>query len=213
MTTWIEPPPPQKGMGCFGKGCIILVAFCVLLGAAFVGGTFYAIHYLRGEYFPKTGVQLPADAATDQEQQEILARWHSFETHARAHEPAHIELTAQEINALILAEPKLRGKAHVAIADNVLRLQLSVGLDNVRWLRGHYVNGECTVQSSVNGNPADARVTSIIVNGRPVAEEALRWQYGRWSLRRYISDWADEKNLKTFEVQDGKVILETKGSD
>jgi hypothetical protein len=65
----------------------------------------------------------------------------------------------------------------------------------------------------VNGNPADARVTSIVVNGRPVAEEALRWQYGRWSLRRYISDWADEKNLKTFEVRDGKVILETKGSD
>ncbi|MEY2528506.1 MAG: hypothetical protein QOJ05_596, partial [Verrucomicrobiota bacterium] len=25
MTTWIEPPPKQKGTGCLGKGCMTLV--------------------------------------------------------------------------------------------------------------------------------------------------------------------------------------------
>jgi len=46
---WIEPPPPQRGMGCFAKGCLILVIFFIVLGIAFVGGSYLAIRYLRSE--------------------------------------------------------------------------------------------------------------------------------------------------------------------
>jgi hypothetical protein len=211
MTTWIEPPPPQKGMGCFAKGCLILAVFFVLLVCAFIAGSVLAARYLRTHYFPTTGIELPAAAPTQQEEQAVRARWQTFDTHARAHEPARIELSADEINALIASESGLRGKAHVTIEDNVARLKVSIPLDEVWWLRGHYINGECTVQSSVSGHPGDVRITSIIVNGRPVADEALQWQYGPWSVRRYINDWAADKNLKTFEIRDGKVILETKG--
>jgi len=211
MTTWIEPPPPQKGMGCFAKGCLILVAFFILLSLAFVGGTFFAVRYLRGEYFPTTNTELPAATPTEQEQQDVQTRWRLFDTHARAHEPARIELTGDEINALIASEPEIRGKAFVIIEENVGHVRVSIPLDKVRWLKGHYLNGECTVQSSVDGSPGGARITSIVVNGRPVAEEALRWQYGSWSLRRYLTDWTNSSNLKTFEIRDGRVILETKG--
>ena len=213
MTTWIEPPPLQKGMGCFAKGCLILIAFFILLGLAFIGGTFFAVRYLRTAYFPTTHVQLPAGAATENEQQVVRARWDSFEKAARAHQPARIEMTADDLNALIASEPKWRDKAYVSVDKNVGRLQVSIPLDAVRWLRGHYINAECVVQSAVGGNPADARITSIVVNDRPIGEEALRWQYGSWSLRRYLSDWSEENNLKTFEIEDGKVILETKGGD
>ena len=35
--SWIEPPPPKRGgMGCFGKGCLALVAV-VLLALVFLG--------------------------------------------------------------------------------------------------------------------------------------------------------------------------------
>jgi hypothetical protein len=211
MTSWIEPPPPQKGMGCFAKGCLILVIFFVLLLLAFIGGGFLAMRYLRTEYFPKTGIELPTATPAEQEEQAVRARWQTFDTHARAHEPARIELSADDVNALIASEPQLRGKAHVSIEDNVARLQISIPLDTVWWLHGHYMNGECTVQSSVSGHPGDVRLTSVIVNGRPVADEALQWQHGPWSVRRYINDWATDKNLKTFEIRDGKVILESKG--
>lgn len=220
MTTWIEAPPPQKGMGCFAKGCLILIAFFILLGLAFIGGTFFAVRYLRTTYFPTTHVQLPTGAATEKEQQLVRARWDSFEKAARAHHPARIEMTADDLNALIASEPDLRGKAYVSIDNNVGHLQVSIPLDAVRWLRGHYVNAECTVQSSVSGDPRDVRITSIVVNGRPVGEEVLSWQSGPWSLRRYLLAWSDEYNLwsegndlKTFEIRDGKVILETKGGE
>jgi hypothetical protein len=32
------------------------------------------------------------------------------------------------------------------------------------------------------------------------------------SFRNYIAGWIGQSNLKTFEISDGKVILETSGS-
>ena len=199
-------------MGCFAKGCLILVAFFILLGLAFIGGTWFAVRYLRGEYFPRTSMQLPPAASTEQEQQLALTNWRIFEAHARAHEPAHLELTGDDVNALIAAEPALSGKAHVSIEGDVAHLQISVPLDQVRWLHGHYMNGECTVRSGLNADPRDIRITNIVVNGRPVAIEAVQWRYGPWSVRRYIHDWAHDQNIKTFEIRDGRVILDTGGS-
>ena len=207
---WIEPPPPQRGMGCFAKGCLILVVFVIVLVIAFIGGSYLAIRYLRSEYFATTHVQLSTSMATEQEQETVRARWDAFEKAAHAGEPARIELTTDDLNALIDSEPKLRGKAHVSIDNDVGHLQMSIPLADVRWLRGHYINAECTVQSAAGGSPADARITRIVVNGRSVGEDVLRWQYRSWSLRGYMSDWSNNNNLERFEIEDGKVVLQTK---
>jgi hypothetical protein len=198
-------------MGCLAKGCLILLIFFALLAAAFVGGTFLAMRYLRTEYFPKNGIELPVSNPSEQEQQAAVAKWADFEAHVRAHQSARLEMTGDEINALIASEPLLRGKAHVSIESDSARLKVSIPLSNVGWLKGHYINGECTVQAGTTGSPGDVRFSSIIVNDRPVADEALQWQYGPWSVRRYINDWAADQNLKTFDLREGKMILETKG--
>jgi hypothetical protein len=210
--SWIEPPP-QKGLGCFAKGCLILVVFFILLAAAFVGGTYFAMRYLRSEYFPTTHLQLPARATTEEEEETVRARWDAFEKAARAHKPARIELTADDLNTLIASEPKLRGNAFVSIESNVARLQLSLPLGEARWLKGHYLNAECAVQSAPDGDPAEARFTAIVINGRPVGDDVLTWRFGPRSFRHYISDWSDEKDLRTFQIADDKVILETKSTE
>ena len=211
--SWIEPPLPQRGLGCFAKGCLILVVFFVLLGAAFVAGTYFAIRYLRTEYFPTAHLRLPARATTEDEQETVRARWDAFEKAARAHKPARIELTADDLYILIASEPKLRGNAFVSIASNVARLQLSLPIEGSRWLRGHYLNAECAIQSSPDGDPAEARVTAIVINGRPVGDDVLTWRFGRRSLRSYILDWSDEKDFQAFQIADDKVILESKSSE
>jgi len=209
--TFIQPPPPQSGMGCFAKGCLILVAFFVLLGIAFVGGTYLAVRYLRTEYFPTSRVALPATAAGADAQRDARARWDAFERAADAHQAAQIELTADDINALLASDPDLRGKAEASIEGDTGHLRVSVPLDSFRWLRGHYLNAECSVRSGPGGDPAGARITGIVVNGRPVGEEVLRWQYGRWSLRGYLEEWSRDNDLERFEIANGKVILQTKG--
>jgi hypothetical protein len=211
-SSWIEPPPQRHGVGCFAKGCLILAVFFILLGLSFVAGTYYAAKFLRTEYFSTEHERLPISQATVEDEDAVRARWDSFEKAARAHEPARIELTADNLNALIAAEPKLHGDAYVTIEDNTAHLQVSIPVGRSWWLRGRYVNAQCSVQSSPSGKPEDAQITSIIVNGRPVGEEFLSWQYGSWSFKRYVAEWTTQTNIKTFEISDGKVILETNAS-
>jgi hypothetical protein len=210
-SSWIEPPPAQRGLGCFAKGCLILVVFSILLALAFVAGTYFAAKYLRTEYFSIHHERLPISQATVEEEQAVRSRWDEFEKAAHAHEAARIALSADDLNALIASESKLHGNAYVTIEDNTAHLQLSMPIGKARWLNGRYLNAQCSVQSAPNGKPEDARITSIVVNGRPVGEEILSWQYGTWSFKRYITDWTGRTNLKTFEISDGRIILETDG--
>jgi hypothetical protein len=208
-SSWIEPPPAQRGLGCFAKGCLILVVFFILLALAFVAGTYYAAKFVGSEYFSSEHERLPISQATIDEEAAVRTRWEAFEKAARAHEPARIELTADDLNALIASDPKLRGDAYVTIEDNSAHLHVSIPVGRSWWMRGRYINAQCIVESAPNGKPEDVRVTRIVVNGRPVGEEFLSWQYGAWSTKRYVTDWTGETNLKTFEISDGKVILET----
>jgi hypothetical protein len=199
-------------MGCFGKGCLILIAFVILLAVAFTGGTILAVRFLRTSYFSTASVQLPASIATEEEQRTARANWHDFESAARANAARRIEMTADQLNALIASEPDLRGKAFVKIEDETARLQISVPLDKMRLLRGHYMNAECAVQSAPDGDPGRARVTSIMVNGKSVGDDALNWR-GPWGFRRFIEQWTERDNIKTFQVAGGKVILESRGGE
>jgi hypothetical protein len=206
-SSWIEPPPQRHGTGCFVKGCLILAVFFILLGLAFVAGYYYA---QRHEHFATQHESLPISQATIEEENAVRARWDAFEKAAQAKEPARIELTADEVNALIASEPKLRGNAYVAIDGNTARLQISMPLAKRQWLDKRYINAQCSVQSGPNQNPEDVRISSIVLNGRPVGEEVLSWRYGALpSFRIYMANWISQSNLKTFEIADGKVILET----
>lgn len=196
-------------MGCFGKGCLILFVFVTVLVIAFVFGSIYAVRHLKTTFFTTEGVALPPNRATQEEQQLALANWRIFERSARAHQQAKIEMTAEELNALIASEPKLRDKAYVTIEGNSARLQVSFPLTDVQWMRGYYANGECTVRSASTGDPAAVRLTDITLNNRSVGDALVTWLY---PLKRLLQDWTDENDLKTFEIRDAKVFLETKGS-
>jgi hypothetical protein len=211
-SSWIEQPPQRRGLGRFAKSCLILAIFFILLVFSFFAGTYFAARYLRTEYLSMYHERLPASQATVEQEEEVHARWDAFEKKARARESARIELSAEDLNALVAFEPKLRGNAYVTIEDSTAHVQVSMPLVKSRWLTGRYINAQCSVQSATGGNPENLRITSIIVNGRPVGEEFLSWQYGSWSFKRYLADWAAQTNLKTLEISDGKVIFETNAS-
>ena len=209
-SAWIEPPPQRHGLGCFAKGCLILVVFVILLCCAFVAGYYFA---QRHEYFATHHEPLPTSRATIEEENEVRARWDSFEKAARANESARIELNADEINALIASEAKLRGNAYVTIDGDSAHLQVSIPLAKGRWFRGRYLNAQCSIQSTANGKPEDARITSIMINGKPVGEEVLNWRYGELPpFKKFLADWVGQKNVQALEIADGKVVLETKGA-
>jgi hypothetical protein len=50
------------------------------------------------------------------------------------------------------------------------------------------------------------------VNGKPVAEDVLDYR-GPYGFRHYLEQWTNEAALGTFEIKDGKVILQSRSTD
>ena len=72
MTSWIEPPPKQKGMGCLGKGCLLFVVFLILLAVAFFIGGWAGIRYVVTSKKPR---EMPQVQTSETEQEAVRTRW------------------------------------------------------------------------------------------------------------------------------------------
>ncbi|HEX7516349.1 MAG TPA: hypothetical protein VF345_03580 [Chthoniobacterales bacterium] len=222
MTSWIEPPPKQKGMGCLGKGCLLIVVFLVLLVIAFVIGGYTGIRYVVTSPKPR---EIPQVQTSEDEQNAARARWDEFQTASRNQQvmspavpglsptpdatPAsanRIELTANDINQLIARGRKTRGKAFVSIDNDVVHVQVSFPLEKVGF-RGRYLNGEFAVRGSPDRDPRNLQVTQMSLTGVP--DGVLKTLLGTRSLRSYVDEFANEHGIATFTIEDNKVILET----
>src|ERR1051326_2585988 len=137
MNTWIEGPrlAEKPPMGCLGKGCLILSCFIVsLIIAGAIGLYFgYKTHsaVLRSVLWAKKTHVLsqepspvPQFETTEENIKTAEEKWRYFET-ARD-QPAHIELTADDLNNLIARNRHARGKAFVEVEGNQMRIETSV---------------------------------------------------------------------------------------
>ena len=221
MPTWIEPPPKQRKTGCLGKGCMMLAIFLVLLAVAFFVGGYVGVRYVVTQTKPK---EIPVLETSEPEQQAVRQRWEEFKAGPHSTpvdatmattttEPApmstpvsnRIELTATDINQLIAASRKLRGKAFVSIENNVARVQVSVPLEKVGF-RGRFLNGELQVRSSPDHNPRNIEITEVSLGG--VSEKILNSLLGFRSLRSYADQYATEYDITSFAIEDNKVVIE-----
>src|SRR5262252_7495152 len=137
MNTWVEAPPQRKGPGCFGRGCLILLVFVIVLAIACFAGMYWGLHrnsaLFYGSYWmaktrslAEAPAPVPEFNASNQQIQRVQERWQEFEQKTRAGQSAEIELNADDINALVATSEDVRGKVFVSIDRDQLRLQASV---------------------------------------------------------------------------------------
>ena len=224
--TWIEPPPKQRRSGCLGKGCMMLVVFLILLGVAFFVGGYVGVRYVVTSEQPKP---IPQVETSEAEQAAVTHRWEEFKSGPRTPvevantatdastttttevvptaTPAgnRIELSASDINQLIAGSRKLRGKAFVSIENNVARVQVSVPLEKAGF-RGRFLNGELMVKPAPDRNPRNIEITEVSVGG--VSDKILNSLLGFRSLRSYADEYATEYDIRSFGIEDNKVIIE-----
>ena len=225
MPSWIEPPPRQKRTGCLGKGCMMLLTFLILLAVAFFIGGYVGVRYVVTSTTPR---EIPQIETSEAEQAAVKQRWEEFKKGPQSvavetvpdpnatptTEPApmstpvanRIELTASDLNQLIAGSRKLNGKAYVAIENNVARVQVSVPLEKVGF-QGRFLNGELQVRSSPDRNPRNIEITEVSLGG--VSDKVLNALLGFRSLRSYADQYATEYDIKTFAIEDNKVVIES----
>ena len=229
MNARVEPPP-KRGMGCFAKGCLILIAFGILLVAAGIGGTFLSLRriYLSDKPAPipeasvasaatpgETSVGTPSETSAT-----VRERLDTIKSAARAHEQTGVEFTAGDINALIAANPKSRGTAFVRIDGNVGQIQLSIPLErfdipfrNAFGLGDRYLNASVTMVAPSGTNANNVQLSEVTINGHSFPTGVLDWRLlgvGR-SLRSYVIKYAGQYGVSGGAINDSKVILHTSG--
>ena len=232
MNSPVEPPP-ERGMGCFGKGCLILIVLGILLVVVGVGGSFWAVRHVylsdKPAPIPETTAPTETNAATPAETSvatpseksaEVRERLDTMKQAARAHEATEVELTAADINALIAANRKSRGTASVGINDTVLQAQFSIPLErldvpfrNAFGLSDRYLNATVTIVAPPGTNASNVQLSEVTLNGHGIPAGLLDWGLpgvGK-SLRTYVIKYANQYGVTGGEIRDGKVILRTRG--
>jgi hypothetical protein len=220
MNTWVEAPP-RKGLGCFARGCLIVLVFAIVLAIACFTGMYWGLHrhsaLFYGSYWlaktrsiAEAPSPVPEFNGSDRETQSIGERWQEFEQKTRAGQPAEIELSADDINSLLATNNDVRGKVFASIEGNQLRLQASVPIGGFLGRPGYYFNGDVIIE--LNGaqsldNPQFSRIT---VNGEQVPTDFLSWKYRSRHLRDYLADQRNAYEIGTMEIRDGKVILSSR---
>jgi hypothetical protein len=232
MNALIEPPP-KRGTGCLGKGCLTLIVLAILLVVVGVGGTYWGLRhvYLSDKPAPIPEASAPSEtsAATPgetsapvqvQKSAEVRKRMDTMKKAARTHEETEVELTAADINALIAANRKSRGTASVAINDTVLQTQFSIPLERLDvpfqsafGLGDRYLNATVSIVAPPGTNANSVQLSEVTLNGHGIPAGLLDWGLpgvGR-SLRSYVIKYANQYGVTGGEIRDGKVILRTGG--
>ncbi|WP_146454646.1 hypothetical protein [Rubripirellula tenax] len=123
-------------------------------------------------------------------------------------------LTADDINALINGEEKLRGKLLVSIDEGMIKGEISIPVESfLPASKGRFLNGSGTFDVSLEDGVLIVRLVTAEVKGEPLPDvfmDAMKKE----NLAKDI--YKDEKNAKTirrFEsirVEDDKIIARLK---
>ena len=221
MNTWVEAPPRRKGLGCFARGCLTLSIFAIVLAIAGFAGLYWGLHrnsaLFYGSYWlaktrslAQAPTPVPEFNASDQQIQLVQERWQDFEQKTRAGQAAEIELSADDINALIATSEDVRGKVFVSIDGNLLRLQASVPIGGFLGRPGYYFNGDVIIELEGVQSLDGPRFRRITINGEKVPTDFLDWKYRYRQLREYLADQGNAYEIGTIEIRDGKVILRSR---
>ena len=220
MNGWVDAPPPRRGLGCFGRGCLILVVFAIVLGIACFAGMYWGLHrhsaIFHGLYWltkaraiAQTPAPVPQFTVSDAQIQSVHERCEDFEQKARAGQPAQLELTPDDINTLITTNQATRGKVFVSIEGDRLRCQASVPLGELMGRSGYYFNGDITVELKSAESLENPPLNRITVNGEPVPGDLLNWKYRFKRLRDCLADYRNDSGVGSIEIRDGRLILKS----
>jgi hypothetical protein len=221
MNGWVEAPPPRRGLGCFARGCLILVVFGIVLALACLGGLYWGLQrhsaIVHGIYWlgkthsiSDAPAPVPEFAASNEQIQTTEERLRDFKQKTRAGQPAEIELTADDLNSLIAANWDPDWKTFVSIEENRLRIQESVPLGEFFGWPNYYFNGDILIQSDGAESLEAPQLNRIVVNNEPVPKGLLDWKYHSRRLREYLAEYRDSYDVGTVEIRDGKLILRSR---
>jgi flagellar basal body-associated protein FliL len=140
----------KKGGKCCLFGCIILFLIPLVFIAAIIGLGMWFSSQVQ-PYLTDQPMEIPSVTLEETEQEQLMQRVAEFETATRTGQPATLELTGNELNAYIHAQPDYQQnnvETFFKIEDSQMKMLFSAKSDNTTTPR--YLNFIATFDASEN---------------------------------------------------------------
>ncbi|HAO68126.1 MAG TPA: hypothetical protein DCR17_15760 [Verrucomicrobiales bacterium] len=207
--------------GCLFYGCLTSIILGLVFFIAVPLALYYGFNVAAGKlienYTDKDPIQLPEVVLGEAELSMLKQRVERFKKAIQTNEASPpLELTAEEINALIFHDTqleKLKGRAYLKIEGNALQGQVSIPLDelNLNSDDRRYINGSGRFKISVREGKLSVIIQSIEIKGKTLPAAVQNVITGVNLFENAEMDQETTKlldRLKTFEIQNGKLLLE-----
>jgi hypothetical protein len=215
-----EPPvaaPRQRG--CFFYGCIIASVLALLMVILVAIGIYIGYQFLNrvvDQYTSTTPRDLPTVEMPPEKRQALKDRVDAFKKAVEAGTPTEpLELTSDDLNALIEEKPDLKGKVYVKIDGEKIKGQISIPLEKLRlpMFKGRYLNGEADFKASLSDGVLIVTLDSVEVNGQRPPDQIMNDIRKQNMAEDFYKDAENAEMLRkveSLEVKDGKVILKVR---
>ena len=210
-----SPAPRPKERGCFFYGCLFAVIALVItaVGIGVAGYTGYRyLTKLVAENTEATPMDLPKVEIPEEELKTLTDRWESFRKAVKDDEPIEeLELSAQDINALIAQDENLSGKVHVEIAGDKIQAKLSIPVDFLGPPgKGRFFNAEGELKASLENENLVVKLVSAKIKGKDLDDKFMTSIQGQNLAKDVGNNKENREFIAKFEsikVKDGKVII------
>ena len=147
-----------------GCGGVIVLAICGVLVMVF--GTKWALNKAIDTYTETQPQELPISNWTPEQHKQVEERLEKFKNQFDAGDAVTLELSADEINALISKNPKVQGKAYISLEGDQIKGWISIPLDEF-FPEGEkrYLNGEATFRVKIENGLLEIYLDSLTAKG------------------------------------------------
>lgn len=210
-----QQTPPKRQHGCLFYGCLSGAACLVLILLGFLL-LFHLARKVVNQYTDTAPMKLPVLQLSQPEIEEVQRRFSNFSDAASAGRPTPpLELTSDEVNALIQNNPDFRGardKLYVSLAGTNLQAQVSlpIGQLGLVLFKGRYLNGTATLAVSLHNGVLQLTPLQITVKGKPlpgVYMDKIRQENFAANFNNDSRASVALNRLQSIEVKDGKLIF------
>jgi len=210
-----QPSPQKNRRGCLFYGCITGIVCLVAILLAFLLGL-HALKKMLNEYTDTKPMVLPTVQMSADQVAQVQRRVDGFRDAVRGgRTPPPLELTGEEIDALIENDPDfrmLKGKLYVTIEGDQVKGQMSVPMDQVGlpFFRGRYLNGTGTFGVTFHNGILTILPREVLVKGKllpAVYMDRIRNQNLAAQANDDPRSSVALNRLQSIDVKDGKLII------
>jgi len=208
------PQTKRFPWGCLIGGCATVLLLMIGLAVGTGVAVFYTYKGQISKYTSESPKELPAIEYSEDEIKEVAARVESIKSSLDKGEvPKVVELTADDLNALINQNEDLRGKLFVRIDDGEVTADVSFPADLIPMAKGRYFNGSVSTNVSLENGVLIVTLADAEVNGQKIPKEIMDALKNENLAKELYKNPKIEKILGKFErllIEKDKIILTPK---